>query len=78
MSNIENKFGEIKIAKNSINIPEDTKITNEIFNKTLLEGIFTRITRTHPLDYYWLWTYETWSYNGHQLSKKQIENRYFL
>lgn len=57
-----------------INTPEDTKVTNEIFNKTLLEGIFTRIARTHPLDYYWLWTYETWSYNGHQLSKKQIEN----
>lgn len=65
---------QYRMRWHGINIPEDTKITNEIFNKTLLEGMFTRIARTHPLDYYWLWTYETWSYNGHQLSKKQIEN----
>jgi len=63
-----------RIRWHGLNLPENDKVTNEIFNKTLLEGIFTRIARTHPLDYYWLWTYETWSYNGHQLSKNQIEN----
>ena len=28
----------------------------------LYEGIFTRIMRTHPLDYYWLWTPENWTW----------------
>ncbi len=56
-----------------LTLPEDTGIVNEIFSKTLLEGMFTRIARTHPLDYYWLWTYETWSYSGHEPSEKQIE-----
>lgn len=28
----------------------------------LYRGIFTRIQRTHPLDYYWLWTPETWTW----------------
>lgn len=26
----------------------------------LYEGMFERIARTHPLDYYWLWTPEAW------------------
>lgn len=28
------------------------------------EGIFTRITQTHPLDYYWFWTPEFWTWKG--------------
>ena len=30
----------------------------------LYEGIFTRIQRAHPLDYYWFWTPETWTWEG--------------
>lgn len=29
---------------------------------TLYEGIFTRIMRRHPLDYYWFWTPENWTW----------------
>ena len=28
------------------------------------EGIFTRIQKTHPLDYYWFWTPEDWTWSG--------------
>ena len=30
--------------------------------QALYEGLFTRIQRTHPLDYYWLWTWEVWQH----------------
>ena len=36
--------------------------------------MFTRIMRTHPLDYFWVWTYEMWSYGGHEPSREQIES----
>ena len=29
--------------------------------KDVYKGIFERIMKTHPLDYYWLWSYEIWS-----------------
>jgi hypothetical protein len=28
--------------------------------RELYRGVFTRIMKTHPLDYYWLWTPESW------------------
>ena len=31
----------------------------------LYKGIFKRIESTHPLDYYWLWTSESWLWAGH-------------
>jgi hypothetical protein len=30
----------------------------------IYEGIFLRIMKTHPLDYYWFWTPETWTWEG--------------
>ncbi len=30
--------------------------------KKVYEGIFTRIQKTHPLDYYWFWTPEYWTW----------------
>ena len=54
-------------------IPKSRGAQNELFAKALYEGIFTRIMRTHPLDYFWIWTYECWSYNGHDPSRDQIE-----
>ena len=54
-------------------IPKSRGADNEAFAKALYEGMFTRIMRTHPLDYFWLWTYEMWSYGGHVPSSDQIE-----
>ena len=36
------------------------KIENKII-KELYKGMFSRIKQTHPLDYYWLWTTESWT-----------------
>jgi len=33
-------------------------------SRLLYEGMFQRISRTHPLDYYWLWTPEGWTWEG--------------
>jgi hypothetical protein len=33
--------------------------------KELYKGIFKRIEATHPLDYYWFWTSESWLWEGH-------------
>ncbi len=30
----------------------------------LYEGMFTRIARAYPVDYYWLWTPENWTWGG--------------
>lgn len=32
--------------------------------RLLYEGIFSRIKQTHPLDYYWLWTPESWTWGN--------------
>jgi hypothetical protein len=54
-------------------IPTSRGRNNEAFAKALYEGIFTRIVKTHPLDYFWVWTYEMWSYGGHAPSRDQKE-----
>ncbi|MCX7046194.1 MAG: malectin domain-containing carbohydrate-binding protein [Candidatus Sumerlaeota bacterium] len=36
------------------------------------EGIFSRIMKTHPLDYYWFWTPEGWTWGGN--SQKQLDD----
>lgn len=46
--------------------PEDPKVVKEIY-----KGIFTRIKRTHDLDYYWLWTWEVWQH--YDMNRKQID-----
>jgi hypothetical protein len=37
----------------------------------LYEGIFRRISQTHPLDYYWFWTPEGWTWGA--VSQQQID-----
>ncbi len=32
--------------------------------RRLYEGIFQRIARAYPVDYYWLWTPESWTWKG--------------
>ncbi|MCY2992252.1 MAG: hypothetical protein NTY19_30875 [Planctomycetota bacterium] len=39
--------------------PADPVVLQEIY-----EGLFERIKRTHPLDYYWFWTPEGWTWSG--------------
>jgi hypothetical protein len=34
------------------------------FAREVYEGIFGRIMKTHPLDYYWFWTPEDWTWEG--------------
>jgi hypothetical protein len=46
--------------------PKDPKTVQEVY-----EGMFRRISRTHPLDYYWFWTPENWTWQG--ATDKQIE-----
>ena len=54
-------------------IPTGRGETNEAFSKALYEGMFTKIARTHPLDYFWLWTYECFTYNGGRPTRDQLE-----
>ena len=39
--------------------PADPKVKREIY-----EGAFRRIAALYPVDYYWLWTPEGWTWNG--------------
>jgi len=39
--------------------PDDPEVILELYR-----GMFTRIQRCHPLDYYWLWTPENWTWSG--------------
>ncbi|MDZ7607278.1 MAG: hypothetical protein U5K79_17230, partial [Cyclobacteriaceae bacterium] len=51
-----------------ISIPEQMKskygITRatDADTKEIYKGMFARITKTYPLDYYWLWTPESWTW----------------
>ena len=39
--------------------------------RLLYEGIFTRIKHMHPLDYFWLWTPESWTWGGNSEEQTQ-------
>jgi len=39
--------------------PADPIVVREVY-----EGIFRRIMKSHPLDYYWIWTAESWTWEG--------------
>ena len=41
--------------------PESPETRQKIY-----EGIFTRISRTHPAGYYWFWTPENWTWAGNK------------
>jgi hypothetical protein len=47
--------------------PESPDVRERIY-----EGIFKRINLTHPLDFYWFWTPEGWTWSG--TSKKDVDN----
>ena len=46
--------------------PKDPNVVKEIY-----KGIFTRIMRTHDLDFYWLWTWEVWQH--YDMTPAQID-----
>lgn len=46
--------------------PADPAVVRELY-----EGIFTRIQRACPVDYYWLWTPEGWTWHGNTLQQYQ-------
>jgi len=46
--------------------PADAKVVQGIY-----AAMFRRIVQTHPLDYYWFWTPEGWTWSA--VSQKQIE-----
>ncbi len=58
-----------KLQKRLIAMGKDPKDPSSI--KQVYKGIFERIKRTHPLDYYWLWSWEVWSMHG--VSDEQID-----
>lgn len=41
--------------------PRDPSVVRRLY-----EGTFRRIQNTHPLDYYWLWTPESWTWEGNR------------
>lgn len=41
--------------------PEDTAVVQQVY-----KGIFTRIKALYPVDYYWLWTPEAWTWAGNK------------
>jgi len=44
--------------------PRNPEVVREVY-----EGIFGRIMKTHPLDYYWFWTPEGWTWEGTKSSE---------
>ena len=46
--------------------PADPAVVQEVY-----EGMFQRIAKIHPLDYYWLWTDENWTWSP--VSQQQID-----
>lgn len=40
--------------------------------QSVYEGMFQRIMNTHPLDYYWIWTAEGWTWGGN--TAKQMDS----
>lgn len=47
--------------------PDDPTIIREVY-----EGMFRRIAASHPLDYFWIWTPEGWTWGGNK--PKQYSN----
>ena len=60
---LPNQFVEL-LKKRGLD-PESPEVRQRIY-----EGIFTRIKNTHPLDFYWFWTNENWTWKGE--SKEEL------
>jgi len=62
---LPNKF-TAQLKEKGLN-PESPEVRQKIY-----EGIFTRIKRSHPLDFYWFWTPENWTWSGNK--KEDMDN----
>ncbi|MGO8736838.1 MAG: malectin domain-containing carbohydrate-binding protein [Terriglobia bacterium] len=47
--------------------PSDPCVVEEVY-----EGMFARLAKAHPLDYYWFWTPEDWTWQG--VSDETVKN----
>jgi len=47
--------------------PADPAVVQEVY-----EGMFRRIAAAHPLDYYWLWTPEGWTWGGNTAEQMKV------
>jgi hypothetical protein len=50
------------VKQRALALGKDT--TDRILRRDLYEGMFLRLTQTLPIDYYWFWTPEQWTWNG--------------
>ncbi len=50
------------VRQRALALGKDT--TDRILRRDLYEGMFARIMQTIPLDYYWFWTPEDWTWSG--------------
>ncbi len=67
---LPNQFIEL-LKKRGLD-PESPQVRQRIY-----EGIFLRIKLTHPLDFYWFWTSENWTWNGETKEELQKTIRDF-
>ena len=57
-------------TETSLTIPKEVRDRHQIKTETdeqikaFYRGMFSRIQKTYPLDYYWLWTPESWNWQG--------------
>ena len=61
-----------KRVKERVLKAQDKKELNQADILRLYRGMFRRIAQTHPLDYYWFWTPEGWTWQG--ASDEQVQN----
>lgn len=54
----------IPIESKQALLAENKDLKSGAIRQELYEGIFSRIKVTHPLDYYWFWTPEDWTWEG--------------
>jgi hypothetical protein len=50
--------------------PKDPAVVRELY-----EGIFRRIAAEYPVDYYWLWTPEDWTWSGNKPGQLEAATR---
>ncbi|HUZ61396.1 MAG TPA: alpha-glucuronidase family glycosyl hydrolase [Hanamia sp.] len=60
-------------------LSEHKDINSYAVKQEIYEGIFARIKATHPMDYYWFWTPESWTWEGEtkdevDATEKDIQN----
>ncbi len=51
----------VQTAEGAGKNPDDPAVVRAVY-----EGTFRRIMASHPLDYYWIWTPEGWTWEGNK------------